>query len=298
VQLLERNMSEHGVSNRKISERSLVVVLAESNLLTRNAVVEELRLDNHLVVSCGGCDEVDQAVKFQMPDLLILGNLDDVSFLESYRRYATQYQDLPVILLTKEYTTNQFFRDWAISKGVCDVLSSCPSRLHLLRERLQRMAYPVLEPASSMDLEVDLAVLQETQVIQTQIVEPKTPATILTPSTSQNLTYEQVLSALNQLTEFSKKYFGEMVLGNYWKKSHKAAVAEHPWLERWLIEYNGVISYFSEDLPKEQLTEEQYQSLKLWVRGFLKECDRIIGEYTKLLQQKGLSVQIYQIISN
>jgi CheY-like chemotaxis protein len=293
MQLLERGMIHGEVSNPKADERSLVVVLAESNLPTRNAIVEELRLDSHLVVSCDGCEEVDRAVKLQTPDLLILGNLEEVSFLESYRKYSTQYQDLPIILLTKDPTTNQFFRDWAVSKGVCDVLSSCPNSLHLLRAKLQRMVY-LSEPSLSMDL---MALEDSDRIAQAQIVT-EVPVPISTPLKSlQNPTYEEVLAALNQLTEFSKKYFGGMVLGNYWKKAHKVAVGEHPWLEHWLIEYNGVISYFSEDLPEEQLTEEQHQSLKLWVKGFLKECDRIIGEYTELLQQKDLSVQINRIIS-
>jgi len=269
--------------------RSLVVVLADSNISVRNAVNEELSQDEHLVIDCVDCSEVEQALSQQIPDLLLLGILSEISYLEAYRKYSSLYPDLPIILLTKEPTINQFFRDWAISKGVYDVLSFCPRNLSLLRERLQRMMHPEVTPISvQKSVPESLAKIAEITTLVPELL-PSKPL--------QSLDHHQVVSTLTQITEFSKKYFGEMVLGNYWKKAHNSAVSEHPWLSCWSIEYNGTISYFSEDIPQEQITDEQYQSLKLWVSGFLKECDRIIGDYTKLLQQKELSIQINQIIS-
>jgi hypothetical protein len=286
----------------KTSMRSLVVVLADSNISVRNAVNEELRQDDHLVINCVDCSEVVEAISQQIPDLLLLGVLSEISYLEAYRKYASLYQDLPIILLTQKPTITQFFRDWAISKGVNDVLSSCTENLYLLREKMRRFAYLELEANSIPKTPVTVALMS---LVSEPIHEsPSKVPEILNPTlaslpfiSSASLTYDQAVTMLNQITEFSKKYFGGMVLGNYWKKAYKSSVAEHPWLSCWQIEHSGAISYFSEDIPDEQLTDEQYQSLKLWVRGFLKECDRIIGDYTKLLQQKGLSIQINQIIS-
>jgi CheY-like chemotaxis protein len=285
----------------KTSMRSLVVVLADSSLSNRSAVVEELRKDDHLAIGCGECSEVEKALSQQIPDLLLLGNLSEISYLEAYRKYSSLYQDLPIILLTKEPTINQFFRDWAVSKGVNDVLSSCTENLYLLREKMRRFAYSELE-AKISEIPVTVApmslVSEPIQESHSKVSEILNPTLASLPFiSSASLTYDRAITMLNEITEFSKKYFGEMVLGNYWKKAYKSSVAEHPWLSCWLIEYNGAISYFSEDIPQEQLTDEQYQSLKLWVSGFLKECDRIIGDYTELLQQKGLSIQINQIIS-
>ncbi len=257
------------------NQRSLVVVLAESNTSNRRLMVDELIKDHHLVASCGNCEEIDKALGLRTPDLFILGNLPEISILEAYRRYANQFQNVPIILLTEGSSINQFFRDWAISKGVYEVLSSSPENIHSLKAKLQQMS---LGKASFNEL--------------VEVVNANVPQTSL-----QGLTYQQVISALNQLTDFSKKYFGEMVLGNYWKKAYIATVLEHPWIECWSVEYTGSISYFSEDIPDEYLTDEQYQSLKLWVRGFLKECDRIIGGYIAIVLSSNLSIQVDQIIS-
>jgi CheY-like chemotaxis protein len=263
------------VTKSVTNQRSLVVVLAESNGSSRSLIVEELIKDHHLVVSCSNCEEIDQNLGSRTPDVFILGNLPEISILEAYRRYANQFQNVPIILLTDGSNINKFFRDWVIGKGANDVLSSFPANLHLLRAKLQQM---FLEK-EGIDEVVEIAL-------------PSLPQTTL-----QGLTYQQVVSALNQLTDFSKKYFGEMVLGNYWKKAHTNAALEHPWLECWLVEYTGEIYYFSKDIPDEQLTDEQYQSLKLWVRQFLKECDRIIGGYIAIVLSSNLSIQVDQIIS-
>jgi CheY-like chemotaxis protein len=311
MQLLRREMIHSEALDKSLSnlqrkslgntnERSLVVVLADSDNSVCSSIVEQLRLDHHLAVSCGSCNEVERALSQQMPDLLLLGNLTEISYLEAFRKYSSQYQDLPIILLTAEPTINQFFRDWAISKGVYDVLSSCPRNLSILSERLQRMMHPELEATSKPSASVPLPPIVQKPVPESlaKIAKVTTSIPASLPSQPvQSLNYYQVVSVLTQITEFSKKYFGELVLGNYWKKAQNSAVSEHPWLSYWSIEYNGKISYFSEDLPDEQLTDEQYQSLKLWVSIFLKECDRIIGDYTELIQQKGLSVQVNQIIS-
>ncbi|GBO51554.1 hypothetical protein APA_518 [Pseudanabaena sp. lw0831] len=273
MQLLSKKSQNVTIS--ATNQRSLVVVLAESNVSIRRSMVDALTKDHHLVMGCGNCEEIDQAIGLQTPDLFILGNLPEISILEAYRRYANQFQNVPIILLTDGISVNQFFRDWVISKGVYEVLSSSPQNIHLIKAKLQQM------------------LLGKENV--NEFVEVATA--ILPQASLQGLTYQQAISALNQLTDFSKKYFGEMVLGNYWKKALTATVLEHPWIGCWSVEYTGGISYFSEDIPDEQLTDEQYQSLKLWVRGFLKECDRIIGGYVAIVLSSNLSIQVDQIIS-
>ena len=273
MQLLNKESQQ--VNNNATHQRSLVVVLAESNVSVRRSIVDELTKDHHLVTGCGNCEEIDRAVGFQTSDLFIFGNLTEISILEAHRRYANQFQNVPIILLTDGISVNQFFRDWVTSKGVYEVLSSSPQNIHLLKEQLQQIL---------------LGKERVNKVVE--VVAASLPQTSL-----QGLTYPQVIAALNQLTDFSKKYFGEMVLGNYWKKAHTTTVLEHPWIGCWSVEYTGGISYFSEDIPDEHLTDEQYQSLKLWVSGFLKECDRIIGGYVAIVLSSNLSIQVDQIIS-
>jgi hypothetical protein len=280
MQLLDKESQK--VNINATNQRSLVVVFAESNLSVRHSIVDELTKDRHLVTGCGNCEEIDRTVGLRTPDLFVFGNLPEVGILEAYRKYADRFQDVPIILLTDGSSVNQFFRDWATSKGVYEVLSSSPQNIHLLKAQLQQMS---------------LGKKYVNEVVE--VFAASLPQTSLQGLTSlQALTYLQVISTLNQLTDFSKKYFGEMVLGNYWKKAHTNTSLEHPWLECWSVEYTGRISYFSEDIPDEQITDEQYQSLKLWVRGFLKECDRIIGGYVAIALSSNLSIEVDQIISH
>lgn len=288
MQLLNREVVKIENRGRRNASRreSLVVVIAESNVSIRRLVVDELKQDGHTILTCGDCNEIDQALIKQTPDLLVFGTLTEISYLESYRKYSSQ--DLPIILLTNESNINKFFRDWAISKGVHDVLSSSPLHLALLRDKLQEIVYALEESPEQ--------VIEVITLIPESISETIIPESVSTEEL-QNITHQQALSTLTQITDFSKKYFGEMVLGNYWKKAHAASVSEHPWLECWSVSYNGSISYFSENIPQEELTTDQYQSLKLWVRRFIKECDRIIGEYIEILQEGDLPSLVHQITS-
>jgi hypothetical protein len=117
-------------------------------------------------------------------------------------------------------------------------------------------------------------------------------------TSSQPLTYKQTLIALNQISESSLVYFGGLVIGNYWKKAHASLVQGHPELLSWSVNHNGVISYSGGSTPEESLTDAQFQSLKLLVKAFIKECDRIIGDYAELLQQSQPSAELVQMISS
>ncbi len=128
-----------------------------------------------------------------------------------------------------------------------------------------------------------------------EVVAPAPRAIATAPS--QTLTYKQTLAALNQISESSLIYFGGLVIGNYWKKAHANLVPAHPWLQYWSVNHNGVISYSDETALEASIADDRLQSLKLWVKGFIKECDRIIGDYAELLQQSEPSAELIQIIS-
>jgi CheY-like chemotaxis protein len=312
----------------------LQVVLAESNSTIYEPIVAELSKDRHQIVGCRNIQAVHQAMDDREPDLLIIGNLDDSSCLEIFRESAQKYQNLPIILLCHTLEVNQFFKDWVISKGGQDVVSGSPQKLHLLRQRLQSLvgieqspqqAQSVSSPAKMQEMappsaassklpspppataKAPLAIAKaipggngNASAQKAPVKAETTPAP--TPQSSatalSSLTYQQILAALNQLSETSLRYFGGLVIGNYWKKAHKALTAEHLWLECWSVDHNGVISYVGANVPQEHLTERQFKSLKLWVKGFIKECDRIIADYIELLRQSNPSEQIKQIIAD
>ncbi|WP_210391326.1 response regulator [Synechococcus sp. PCC 7502] len=277
------------MKSSSVQERSLVVVIAESDYSTSQLVVAELRKDRHLVIVRDNFEDIDVALSIQIPDLLILGNVQGVRFLDSLRKYSKLHPNMRIILLTGDEKVNQTFRNWAISKGFYDVLSSYYSNLHLLREALQEILYSYQNNPQE---------IPEFNTSISDLVIPELPLdlNLETNLTLETLSYRQTLYALNQITQFSKQYFNEMILANYWNKSYRSLIVEHHWLESWSINHNGTISYFSEEIPEGRLTESEYASLKLWVQGFLQECDRLINDYTSILQKAKLSVPVNQII--
>lgn len=315
--------------NPKVKDRDfLQIVMAESNSTISEPIVAELSKDQHRLVRCANLQETNRSMDSHVPDLLIIGNLEDSSCLEVFRECAQKFPNLPIILLCHTLEVNQFFKDWVIAKGGYDVMSGSPQKLHLLRQGLQNLmgrgqsAEPVAAPAPAKIQEPaptpapvsnlpspPPAIPKPPQAIaQNAKPAPKEPVKAAQIPTSspghkrshlqQTLTYQQTFAALNEISEISLKYFGGLVIGNYWKKAHKSLIAEHLWLECWSVDHVGVISFVSQDIPQDNLTERQFESLLIWVKGFLKECDRIIADYIELLRQSNPSEQVKQIITN
>ncbi|CAN1210063.1 hypothetical protein TUMEXPCC7403_07700 [Tumidithrix helvetica PCC 7403] len=300
-----------GIGNINLSKKSsLRLILAESSESVSQPLVDELRKDNHVISICKKSGELFQTLSNQKTDILMIGTLEDSSYLEVYRRCSEQLPGLRVILLSPQPAVNDFFRNWVIAKGIYDVLSSHVDRLYILREVIQKISTGTEPTAELATLETSKNELENIPVSTNSPTElqvfahkqpPSTPkpiSPVAVPATSKTLSYEQVLSALNQITDCSMNYFGGMAIGNYWKKAQVATIAEYPWLQSWVVDYRGGIAYFSESIPQEQITSEQLKSLQLWVGLFLKECDRIIVDYTQMLSQMGVSEQVKQIISS
>jgi len=115
---------------------------------------------------------------------------------------------------------------------------------------------------------------------------------------ANTLTWEATLVALNRLTKYSSSYLGPLAIGNYWRKSHAGLVAFHPSLQYWVVDYQGQVScpFISEQI--EPLTVAQLQDVQTWVRAFLKECERVIVDFSQVLQAKSLSADVSKLISS
>lgn len=275
-------------------QRTLRIVLAESNLLIRQSLVDELKKKRYSVIECASCQEIDRAFSNKVPDLLLIGTIEDLSCFEVCRKYANEWQDLPIFLLSHQAKVAQSFKDLLISRGVYDVLSCSPENLHLIHEALCKVAEK-LSPVSAQEMSGRLDI-EEVDDFSTKEIKEFLEIVDLNPS--QNPSYTDVLLALNQITESSMDFFGGMVISNYWKKAHTAVSLEHPWLQSWTVAYRGEIEYSGKEIPQEQLTDRQFQAIKLWAQGFLKECDRIVVDYVNILGAKNISALVNRIISN
>ncbi|MBD2188716.1 PleD family two-component system response regulator [Pseudanabaena mucicola] len=256
------------------------LALAESKTNVSQSILKEIKKDNRWIPDlCSNYQQLVQTVTQQSPDLILLGTLEDINWLEVCRRCFKQWQDLPIVLLVDQPEVSDFFRRWAIDRGVHDVVSIHPQNVHLFRKALIRI------------------ILNNT--IQASIHNKQQSADVNNYELRiDTLTWESTLVALNRLTKYSSSYLGLLAIANYWKKTHASLVALHPSLEYWQVDYQAQIScpFISEQI--EPLTHDQLQDVQTWVKAFLKECERVIVDFPKILQSKALSADVSKLISS
>jgi len=257
------------------------LALAESQPSVSQILLQEIKKDNRWILDlCSNYQQLEQTITRQSSDLILLGKLEDLNWLEVCRRCLKQWQNLPIILLVEQSDVSDFFREWAIARGVHDVVSIHPQNVHLLQKSLVHNALKTLIYASNAKKEP---------------VDHDFPLVVQTnPDT---LTWEATLVALNRLTKYSSSYLGPLAIGNYWRKSHESLVNLHPSLEYWQVDYQGQVScpFISEQIAP--LTPEQLQDVQTWVRAFLKECERVIIDFSQILQAKAISADVAKLIS-
>ena len=98
-----------------------------------------------------------------------------------------------------------------------------------------------------------------------------------------------MLSWLEEIIVISNNYFGPLAQGNYWRKSRARIVDEFPFVSNWSVDHFSKISC-DETMLDRDLTDEDIQSLQVWTRMFIEECERIITDYRSILNNSNLSV--------
>ena len=276
-----------GINNRKTSaamssspiQHCHKLVLAESQPITFQPLLYRLKKVIPWVKLCSSYIDLLELCDRETPDILLLGTLSDgTNCLEIYRKCRSRWQHLPIVLLANQAEVNDRFRTWAMQQGVDDVVSSYPQAFDQLRDTLEEVA---------------------NRSLGQHRLETKTFSSHLEPSgPSPTMEFAKALIALNEISEYSQRYFGPLALGNYWKKAHQKAVEVHPWLQQWNVDYWGKIE-FSPAQPSQSnfLTVEQLNSLQAWVNAFLEECKRVVIDFPQLLKKKHLSAQVDRLLS-
>lgn len=253
------------------------LALAESKPTVSQVILQEIKKDNRWVPDiCSNYQQLVQTVTQQSSDLILLGKLEDLNWLEVCRRCLKQWQNLPIILLVDQLEVSDFFRKWVTDRGVHDVISVHPQNVHQFQKALIRNILKItIADSSQNNRNID----EESNSVN-----------------SDTLTWEATLVALNRLTKYSSSYLGPLAIANYWKKSHASLVSLHPSLEYWKVDYQGQIScpFISEQI--EPLNPVQLQDVQTWVRAFLKECERVIVDFSQILQAKSLSADVSKLV--
>ncbi|OIP70697.1 MAG: hypothetical protein AUK48_13300 [Oscillatoriales cyanobacterium CG2_30_44_21] len=123
------------------------------------------------------------------------------------------------------------------------------------------------------------------------VTSTPTKLAVSTKSNPQAYRLDELLVALNKLSEFTTQYLGKVVVTNYWKSSRPS---EFPWLAEFEVDRSGSISH-----PKQAAiacTTEQHQQIQAWASAYVKRCKQVIRDFDKMLVQDCLSSRQKQIL--
>lgn len=115
------------------------------------------------------------------------------------------------------------------------------------------------------------------------------------PEPSVMLTLEELLTALNRISDITVRYLGPTVVSNYWKATRPSL----DWLAAFQIERSAQIT-LCETLSSQTgtaLSLEQQQWAKQWVHAFIGRCSKVIRDFPALLEQSALNDQQKVLLS-
>ncbi|MCS6959294.1 MAG: hypothetical protein RMK91_04525 [Pseudanabaenaceae cyanobacterium SKYGB_i_bin29] len=232
-----------------------IVLLADYRDSLAHSLRQSLGSDQYELYFCSTLEAIDRFLADTTPHLLVVGSLLDASCLEVQRLYGNKTGN--VIILVDDTEVNPFFREWVKKKGVYEVISITAGKFRLLLDVIERALFGTQGVAQDKGKETELY-----------------------------CTYEDALLCLQEISQVSLQYFGPLAIGNYWKKA-KATIADREWQDLWSIDHNGRIGLVGgQKSLRTKLTEREFALLQTFVRGFMGECERIIKDYTKVVQPK------------
>jgi hypothetical protein len=241
-------------STKDLDQSSIRIFVAESDPLEmariRLGIDVEFRSRLKIIKTHG---DLLQALAAEMPQLLILGRIDNSNYFEICQEAQLIRPGLPIILISKQEIVNETFHQVIKSYGVTEIISDDFTSINQLLQAIDLIS----ESSQSFDLE-------------------------------QDFTSKMLLEGLQEIVAISNNYFGTLAQGNYWRKSHTVAVAEFPFLSQWSADHFGQLTCKDMILEKD-LTEMEIHSLRTWVHYFIRECERIIVDYGVILNNLDLS---------
>ncbi len=107
---------------------------------------------------------------------------------------------------------------------------------------------------------------------------------------AQEYKLDELLIALNKLSNFTTQYLGKVVVTNYWKSSRP----DSSWLAEFEIDRSGQISH-----PKQApitCNPQQLQQIQSWAAAYVKRCKQVIRNFDQMLDQDCLDSRQKQIL--
>lgn len=119
---------------------------------------------------------------------------------------------------------------------------------------------------------------------------PPTPASLGQNSSATTLSeasLKDFLTALNQVSQFTAQYLGNIVVSNNWRSSRPAV----EWMNQFQISRSGEISLAGTTPPLQTqvLSAEQQKWMQDWTEAFVDRCSKVIRDFPELIKQRALN---------
>jgi hypothetical protein len=221
------------------------------------------------------------------PQLVLLGKIDKTSYSEIAQDCHAIRRNLAIVLLSSQGLIIDSFRQLVRTCGLADVITRDASNLNQLLEsvtksyRQQLANQPLGKPTARPNRQHLTTEPLGKSAHQFTLDRDDPPAQ---PTRSG----QNILAALDEIVAVSNNYFGPLAQGNYWRKAHARVIDEFPSLQNWSADHFSKLSC-NENILAQELTLEDVQSLRVWVRFFIEECERIIIDYRSILNTADIS---------
>jgi hypothetical protein len=253
---------------------SIKILLAEANPVEfdriRSNVDQEFR---DLIQVVQNYEDLLTRLTLDIPQLLLIGRIDKFNYFDICKECHKLRQDLPIVLISREEKISESFRNLAITRGLTDVVDADPVQINKL--------FLTLKPTSQI------------QQIRSQSLQPIAQPVKVQPASDWSsdlpIIGKTMLAWLETIVAISNNYFGPLAQGNYWRKTHTQIIDKFPLIANWSVDHFGKISCHESILARE-LTDEDIQCLRVWVQMFVEECERIIVDFTSILDNSDLSI--------
>lgn len=98
------------------------------------------------------------------------------------------------------------------------------------------------------------------------------------------LTLAEVLEHFNKIGDIAQKYLGKMIVANYWRGTRPYS----SWFADFTVTNDGRVVCQSYQSTRDVfLSEEQLEHLQGWLEAFIRQCQRVLPQFTKQLQKAG-----------
>ena len=266
------------------------VLLAESDPLEidriRSTINREFQVGMKVAKSY---HELLASIERERPQLVILGKIDKSSYLEIAQECHNIHASLPIVLLSSQGIIIDSFRQLVKTCGLTDVIGRNGS----LNQLLQKLTETITEQSNRQPLgKTDRPTQQN--LTSDPLEKPTAPVAQLirqqpaAKSPGQTISGRMMLAGLEEIVIISNNYFGPLAQGNYWRKTHARILDEFPFIANWSADHFSKIDCQANILERE-LTDEDIQSLRVWVVMFVEECERIVVDYRTILKNSNLS---------